>query len=63
MYEIHGDNHDPPFTIVGNGAQGFAGDGGAPTQAHLFNPTGMALGASGALIISDTFNHRIRQVK
>jgi len=49
-------------TYAGNGTQGFSGDGGAARNAWLNGPEGVALDASGALYIADTFNGRIRRV-
>ncbi|HXM22682.1 MAG TPA: choice-of-anchor D domain-containing protein [Terriglobales bacterium] len=52
-------------TVAGNpkrpGNFGFAGDGGPATQATL-NNTGLAVNSSGALLIADTGNNRVRQV-
>ena len=39
------------------------GDDGPPAAARLNQPSALALDASGNLYISDTGNHRIRQVK
>jgi hypothetical protein len=49
-------------TVAGNGVCGFSGDGGAATNAALFDPYGVAVDASGNLYIADTYNHRIRKV-
>jgi uncharacterized repeat protein (TIGR01451 family) len=49
-------------TVVGTGAAGFAGDGGAAASAQLNAPQGLALDASGNLYIADTNNYRVRQV-
>ena len=49
-------------TVVGTGAQGFAGDGGQATAAELNGPKGIAVDRSGDLYIADTFNNRIREV-
>ncbi|WP_250279867.1 NHL repeat-containing protein [Frankia sp. Cppng1_Ct_nod] len=49
-------------TIAGTGIQGFSGDGGPATQAHLAKPTDMALDAAGNLYIADTDNNRIRRI-
>jgi sugar lactone lactonase YvrE len=49
-------------TIAGNGSAGFAGDGGAATEAQLRNPHSIALDREGQLLICDIGNHRIRRV-
>ncbi len=49
-------------TVAGNGAQGYAGDGGAATAASLDAPEGLAIDAAGNLYLSDTHNHRVRRV-
>ena len=49
-------------TVAGNGALGFAGDGGPATAAQLAGPTGIAFDSQGALYIADTYNHRVRKV-
>lgn len=49
-------------TLAGNGMGVYDGDGGAATNAGLFNPAGVALDASGNLYISDYSNHRVRKV-
>jgi hypothetical protein len=49
-------------TVAGNGAQGFAGDGGLAASASLFSPSGVAVDASGNLFIADRDNSRIRKV-
>lgn len=49
-------------TVAGTGDFGFSGDGGPATQARLANPEGVTVDDSGNLLISDTGNHRIRQV-
>lgn len=50
-------------TIAGNGTQGFAGDGGAPTAAELNEPSGVAATADGRVLIADTGNQRVRVVE
>ena len=50
------------YTVAGNGATGFAGDGGAATSAELNSPIGICLDAPGNLYIADTANHRVRKV-
>jgi hypothetical protein len=48
------------YTIAGNGAAGFSGDGGPATSARLHRPTGAGLDAAGNVLISDSFGERIR---
>ena len=48
-------------TVAGNGSYGYSGDGGAPTNASLHGPCGVALDALGNLYIADTSNNRIRE--
>ncbi len=49
-------------TIAGTGDTLFAGDGGAATDASLYDPTALALDASGNLYIADQSHHRIRMI-
>jgi hypothetical protein len=49
-------------TVAGNGNSGYSGDGGAATNANLLNPSGVAVGAYGNLLIADSGNNRIREV-
>ena len=49
-------------TIVGNGTQGFAGDGGAATSAELDTPMGLTVGGDGRIFVADAHNQRIRVV-
>ena len=49
-------------TSAGNGAVGSAGDGGAAVNASLSYPYGVAVAASGAIIVADTNNNRVRVV-
>ena len=49
-------------TIVGNGNEGFIGDGGLATEASLSSPSDIAIDKEGHIYISDTANHRIRKV-
>jgi hypothetical protein len=49
-------------TFAGNGIAGSSGDGGAATAAKLRLPSGVAVDASGAVLIADTGNQRIRKV-
>jgi uncharacterized protein (TIGR03437 family) len=50
------------WTVAGNGAGGFAGDGGAATSAQVYCPIGLAVDSSGNLYLADQLNHRIRKV-
>lgn len=49
-------------TVAGNGAEGYAGDGGPATDATLNNPFDVVFDTAGNLVFSDTFNHCIRRV-
>ena len=49
-------------TIVGNGIEGFSGDGGPATAANLDHPAGLAFDKQGNLYIADQYNNRVRKV-
>ena len=49
-------------TVAGDGAAGFAGDGGPATAAHLKYPEAAAVDSAGNLFIADSRNQRIRKV-
>ena len=49
-------------TVVGSGASGPGGDGGAALNAELSQPFAMAIDGNGNLYIADLYNHRIRRV-
>ncbi|HTR54796.1 MAG TPA: hypothetical protein VMJ10_29105, partial [Kofleriaceae bacterium] len=49
-------------TIAGSGAAGYSGDGAAATSAALNGPSGVAVDATGRILIADTNNHRIRRI-
>jgi sugar lactone lactonase YvrE len=49
-------------TIVGNGTNGYAGDGGAATNASLYGPFGLALDSVGNLYICEQVNGCVRKV-
>ena len=52
------------YTIAGSGYGnfGYSGDGGAATSAELDSPEGVALDASGNVLIADLGNYRVRVV-
>jgi sugar lactone lactonase YvrE len=49
-------------TVAGNGAGVYAGDGGADTNASLYNPNGVEVDGAGNLFIADQYNQRVRKV-
>jgi DNA-binding beta-propeller fold protein YncE len=53
---------DTISTIVGSGTSGSTGDGALANNARLNAPTGVALGASGDVLIADTNNGKVRVV-
>jgi hypothetical protein len=50
------------ITVAGNGTQAYGGDGGPATATTLDNPCGIAIDATGNLVIADVGNERIRDV-
>jgi hypothetical protein len=50
------------YTVAGDGAGGFAGDGGPAVKAELNYPHGVAVDSAGNLVIADSFNARVRVV-
>ena len=50
------------FTVAGNGLSAFSGDGTAANTASLSKPTGIAVDATGNILIADNGNNRIRKV-
>ncbi len=50
------------YTIAGQGAAGFAGDGGPGAAAQLNQPEGVLLDGSGNLYFADTGNNRVREL-
>jgi sugar lactone lactonase YvrE len=49
-------------TIAGNGNFAFSGDGGPGTSAAIAEPIAIAIDQSGALLILDLFNNRLRRL-
>ena len=49
-------------TFAGTGVATFGGDGGPATGASFRSPTALAADASGALLVCDTADHRIRRI-
>jgi sugar lactone lactonase YvrE len=49
-------------TFAGNGSVGFAGDGGAALNASFRWPNALAIDASGALLVCDAGNERVRRI-
>ena len=49
-------------TFAGNGAAGFAGDGGPATQAQINRVVGLASDSQGNLYLAEELNHRVRKV-
>ena len=49
-------------TIAGTGEPGFDGDGGAPENARLNSPSGLAVDEVGNLYVADSGNHRVRKI-
>ncbi len=49
-------------TYAGNNTEGFAGDGGVPTSASLYQPFGVAVDSSGNVYVSEYGDSRIRKV-
>ena len=49
-------------TFAGSGNAGYSGDGGAAIAASLTQPNALALDLSGALLICDSANQRVRRI-
>ena len=50
------------ITVAGDGTAGYRGDNGPATPAELGGPNSVAVDSAGDVFISDTYNHRIREV-
>ncbi|HUY22655.1 MAG TPA: DUF6531 domain-containing protein, partial [Acidimicrobiales bacterium] len=50
------------YTVAGNGAYGYSGDGGTATSAEMDFPQGIAIDGQGNLVIADDNNNVIRVV-
>ena len=48
--------------VAGNGAIGFAGDGGPAIDAEFFGLSGLAIDAAGDIYVADSSNFRIREI-
>jgi sugar lactone lactonase YvrE len=48
--------------FAGNGAFGFAGDGGPALSAELATPVGVVVDAQGNMYVGDLYNNRVRKV-
>ncbi len=49
-------------TIAGTGSQSYSGDGGAATNAKLYQPFGVGVDISGNVYIADSYNNAIRAI-
>jgi len=50
------------YTVAGNGRPFFKGDGGPAVDAQIDAPEAVALDGAGNLVLTDTFNNRVRVV-
>jgi hypothetical protein len=50
------------YTVAGDGDFGYDGDGGPATSAAMAEPTGVAIGPGGNLLIADSLNNVVRLV-
>lgn len=49
-------------TFAGTGTPGYSGDGGVAAAAEFRSPTALAVDSTGALVVCDTTDHRIRRI-
>jgi streptogramin lyase len=61
VYRLAG-GQPPAEPAAGSGLEGDSGDGGPALAAQIRAPHGLAVAPDGALLISDTGNHRLRRV-
>jgi hypothetical protein len=50
-------------TVAGDGTRGFSGDGALATDAQLAAPHSVAVDATGRVVIGDTNNNRLREIR
>ena len=50
------------YTVAGNGNPGPLGNGGPATSAGIHAPSAVAVDSAGNLVVTDTFNNRVRVV-
>jgi DNA-binding beta-propeller fold protein YncE len=50
-------------TLAGNGQKGDSGDGGPAVQAELNGPHSLAVFANGDILVTDTWNNRVRKIE
>jgi sugar lactone lactonase YvrE len=62
LFLINNTNAQIITTVVGNGTNGYSGDGGQATAAEIYAPNGLAFDAAGNLYIADSGNNLIRKV-
>jgi len=51
------------YRVAGTGKKGSGGVGGPPDQVELARPHGAAIDPSGAIVISDSENHRVLRIE
>jgi len=52
----------PVRRLAGNGARGFAGDGGRAGAARISEPRGLSIDRQGDLVFADSGNNRVRRI-
>jgi sugar lactone lactonase YvrE len=56
------DNAGKASVLAGTGQTGYSGDGGAASQATMFDPHGIVITANQQMYVADTRNHTIRKI-